>query len=344
MIIAIGNSPSSGSTFLADILDSLPFAVCGVEINLFSIKDYFTNFNKIKYKKNASSSSALIYQTRQRFLRERIGAYGIENDLLELILKKSKTFEDFCNDIFVTFSNIRGKECSIFFEKTPQNIHCANEFLDIFPNSYFLHIVRNPLFVYKSLVNRNFPDYIAANTWIVDVSVAYSMEPHPRFITIKYEDLVKDPFNVATNFLNKIGFEFNSYELEKLYYANKYRKTVSRKIKSWSINKYGTIGNANKKEIITKDIKNFQIFSKSIVSKKYASLFGIEPVPFSKLIDFYGYDFNDFLSNQYMKGKNNVDSGSKKILFRKYLLDLWHRDTPLNSLFTYLKPVELCVE
>jgi hypothetical protein len=50
MIIAIGNAPSSGSPFLADILDGLPFAVCGPEINLFSVKGYFTDFERVKRK------------------------------------------------------------------------------------------------------------------------------------------------------------------------------------------------------------------------------------------------------------------------------------------------------
>jgi hypothetical protein len=344
MIIAIGNSPSSGSTFLADILDSLPFAVCGVEINLFSVKDYFSNFNHIKYKKEASSPSPLIYQTRQRFLRERLCAYGIEKSLLDIILKNVKTFEDFCMELFSTFSNIRGKECSIFFEKTPQNIHCAKEFLETFPNSYFLHIVRNPLFVYKSLIKRNMPNYIARNTWIVDVSAAYSMEQHPRFITIRYEDLVKNPFDVVANFIKEIGFNVNRDELKKLYFENKYRQTVSRKIKSWSINKYGSMGDANKKKITAKEIKNLQIMSKSKISKKYASLFGINPVSFSKLVNFYGYNLDDLLFDQHTQGTNNSDFKSQKILFKKFLLDFLHCDASINSLFSYLKPVETCVE
>jgi len=170
------------------------------------------------------------------------------------------------------------------------------------------------------------------------------MEQHPRFITIKYEDLVKAPFDVVTNFLKEIGFDFNSDELEKLYFANKYRQTVSRKIKSWSIKKYGTMGNANEKEITTKEIKNLQIMSTSIISRKYASLFGIKPVPFSKLINFYGYNFNELLSDRYAQGKNSVDFKSQKILFKKFLLDLWYCDTSINTLFSYLKPVETCVE
>ena len=170
------------------------------------------------------------------------------------------------------------------------------------------------------------------------------MEQHPRFITIKYEDLARAPFDVAINFLNKIGFDFNRDELEKLYFKNKYRQTVSRKIKSWSINKYGNIGDANIKEITTREVMNLQIMSKSIISKRYASLFDIEPVPFSKLINFYGYDFNDLLSGQRVKSINSIDLKSQIRLFNKFLLDLWYRDTSIKELSSYLKPVETCVE
>ena len=48
MIIAIGNAPSSGSTLLADLLDSLPFAVCGPEIRLFSVRSYFTRYAEVR--------------------------------------------------------------------------------------------------------------------------------------------------------------------------------------------------------------------------------------------------------------------------------------------------------
>ena len=77
MIIAIGNSPSSGSTYLADLLDSLPYAVCGPEINLFSAKDYFAEFDKIKKQGFYSSASPAVYQTRQRLLEDKLCSWGL---------------------------------------------------------------------------------------------------------------------------------------------------------------------------------------------------------------------------------------------------------------------------
>ena len=192
MIIAIGNAPSSGSTLLADLLDSLPFAVCGPELNLFSLSKYYSNFKKAKQNHSLSSKSALIYQGRQRLLTEYLGAYGLNREKIIAIYAESANFTDFCNKLFEAFGKFRGKDCQVFFEKTPQNIHCARSFLNTFKDGFFLHIVRNPLYVYKSLIQRNLPPYIAANTWLIDVSRAYQLINHPRLIEVKYETLIND--------------------------------------------------------------------------------------------------------------------------------------------------------
>ena len=295
MIIAIGNAPSSGSTFLADLLDSLPFAVCGPEINLFSVKSLFTDFNSIKTNGLPSSRSAVIYSQRQRLLEERLFNYGIDKTLLNTITAQAGSFIDFSNKIFNIFSAFRDKRCEIFFEKTPQNIHCAKLFLDTFKDSFFLHIVRNPLYVYKSLLNRNFHPYIAACSWLIDESIAYELDNHPRFITIRYEDLVKNPFIVICRFLKKLNIEYDPGDLENCYNNNKYRKSVSKKIKSWSINKYGISGNANKNKIINnEDLKRLNFILHSKVSTRYANEFDIPEVGFNELKNMYGYNYDEY--------------------------------------------------
>ena len=351
MIIAIGNAPSSGSTFLADLLDSLPFAVCGPEINLFSVKSNFTNFAYLKKYGFSSSRSALIYQRRQRLLDRRLCSYGIDRLLLNTILDESSSLKDFSINIFAVFSSLRGKQCKLFFEKTPQNIHCAKVFLDTFEDSFFLHIVRNPLYVYKSLLKRNFPPYIAVNTWLIDESRSYELINHPRFITIYYEDLVKEPFIVVCNFLKQINIEYDPHDLEARYKNNEYRKMVSRKMKSWSFNQYGMMGNANKNKIITsEDLNRLCFMLQSKVSKSYSREFGIPEAPFDKLVEIYSYHYKKYIDELKTTVKPNslYEKRSAKQLFIKYLIDLKHGQCKLKSLFSYMKPVELnnykCVE
>jgi hypothetical protein len=348
MIIAIGNPPSSGSTYLADLLDSLPFAVCGPEVNLFSAKNYFTEFDKIKKKGFYSSQSPVIYQARQKLLEDRLCSWGIDRVLLKDTLNSAASFKDFCHKLFDIFAAIRGKKCSLFFEKTPQNIHCAAQFLDTFEESIFLHIVRDPLFVYKSLINRNFPSYIAASTWLIDESSAYHLFNHSRFITIYYEKLVQDPFNTICNLLKKVGIEYDSKDLQTEYKNNSYRKVASRRINSWSIRKYGINGNANVDKAITEnDLNALKFMLNSKVSKKYANEFNIPDVCFRDLISFHGYQYrnDNFLSSKHQR---LYDARSIKFLLRKYLNDLRYHSCKASAFFSYLKPVDLdeykCVE
>lgn len=340
MIIAIGNAPSSGSTFLADLLDSLPFAVCGPEIGLFSSIKYFNEFRKIKGDNRLTSKSPAIYLNRQRLLAEDMWAYGIHKHKIEYLFRDSDSFVQFCNKLFVAFASFRKKDCKLFFEKTPQNIHCARKFLDTFEDGFFLHIVRNPLFVYKSLIRRKFPPYIAANTWLIDVSQTYPLRNHPRFIEIKYETLAEQPFDTISAMLQKIGAYYPPNEIEKLYKKNRYRKEFTKKIDVWEINRYGVLGNANKKIITKEDIKALNYMLKTKTSRRYAQIFAFEALGFNELIKHHGYCGNEIFSQvELSKSKAIFDYMSYIKLFRKFLGDLKFNDCRLSDFFAYLRPV-----
>ena len=340
MIIAIGNAPSSGSTFLADLLDSLPFAVCGPEIGLFSSIKYFTEFHKIKQDYRLTSRSPTIYLNRQRLLTEDLWAYGIDDHKTQSLYNDSDSFVQFCNKLFTAFASFRKKECELFVEKTPQNIHCARKFLDTFEDGFFLHIVRNPLFVYKSLIRRKLPPYIAANTWLIDVSQVYLLRKHPRFIEIKYETLADQPFDTVSAILQKFGMDYPLHNIEKLYKQNRYRKEFTKKLNSWEFNRYGTLGNANKKVITGEDLKALNYMLKTKISRRYARIFALEALGFNELIKHHGYCDNEISSQiELSKPKTIFDFKSYIRLFRKFLGDLKHRECRLSDFFGYLKPV-----
>jgi hypothetical protein len=344
VIVAIGNAPSSGSTFLSDLLDSLPFAVCGPEINLFSVKAHFSDFSLIQKKGFYASRSPIIYQKKQRLLVERLCNYGIDQMLLSSITAESKSFKDFCLKIFEIFSALRGKQCRIFFEKTPQNIHCAGDFLDHFRDGYFFHITRNPLFVYKSLLNRNFPPYIAMNTWLIDESSAYTLFNHPRFITIKYEKLVQAPFEFVCRLLERLNIEYDPRDLEEKYQNNIYRKLFSRKLASWTKNRYGIKGNANDpKRMDRNDLQRFRYMMDSKINKKYAGEFGLPEINFKELLKLNGYlnEANQIIPENFGVSPTWYDLRSAKLLFGKYLSDLRSGRCRASAFIPYLSPANL---
>ena len=281
----------------------------------------------------------MIYQTRQGLAVERLCAYGIEKLLLDEIVAESRSFKEFCFRIFEVFSALRGKKCLLYFEKTPQNIHCAKEFLETFDDSYFIHIIRNPIYVFKSLRKRNVPSYIAANTWLIDVSRAYELRNHPRFVTVRYEDLVRDPFGVVIGFLNKLSISFDASELAELYRNNQYRKIASRKIKTWSVSQYGVIANANKKEITQEDRKVFSYMARTIISDSYAAKFNLEQVSFQTLLNYYSYESE--IGQDFQLDGSLYDIRSFVFLVRKYFSDLRRGDCYPWDFFTYIKPVSI---
>ncbi|MEM7230910.1 MAG: sulfotransferase, partial [Planctomycetota bacterium] len=190
MIVAIGNPPSSGSTYLADLLDSLPFAVCGPELNLFAVSAHFLDWTRARENGLPNSRSAAAYVRRQRLEQWRLANYGVDRVSLNRMVSESDSFPEFCEELFRVFSTLRGKDCRLFFEKSPQNIHCVREFLESFPDSYFVHLVRDPLYVFRSLLKRGFPPYVTMATWLIDEAQAFGVRDHERVISLRYEDLV----------------------------------------------------------------------------------------------------------------------------------------------------------
>lgn len=340
MIIAIGNAPSSGSSFLADLVDSLPYAVCGPEIHLFSVKDFFSNYDKVKRQRYTSAKCPACYSFRMGLLLSELHAYGLNWEMIRRFLAESADFPAFCQKFFEHFAGIRGKDASLFFEKSPQNIHNAKLFLETFPGSVFVHIVRNPLYIYSSLRKRNFPPYIAAMTWLIDEAAAFQLRDHPGFYTIYYEDLVLEPYKTVTKFCNHLGYTMSEPELAQLYKENKYRALFTKKISSWTVNEYGKIENANKKQITDEDLRALSYMYQSRITDGYAEIFNLPPLLFSEVSQTYDYQLWRLVNKSYTL-PNWPDFQSIRLLFRKWRMDFIRFDAKIRDLLFYLQPSRL---
>ena len=60
-IVSIGNAPSSGSTFLADLLDSLCFAACGPELHLLSPLSHYKDMTNMRHRGFRRAASPACY-------------------------------------------------------------------------------------------------------------------------------------------------------------------------------------------------------------------------------------------------------------------------------------------
>ncbi|MBW2058334.1 MAG: sulfotransferase [Deltaproteobacteria bacterium] len=343
MFVAVGNAPSSGSTLLADLVDSLPFAVCGPETRLFAVRGYFDDFKRMKRRGFFSSRSPVVYEMRQQFLVSRLASYGFDRTGVGECLRRSGSLHEFCDLFFQRFAGFRGKRCTVFFEKTPENIHCARLFLDYFEEGFFIHVVRNPLYVYKSLLRRGFLPYIAAGTWLIDEAAVCGLSEHPRFFTIRYEELVKKPFETVVGLLRRIGMDFDPERLAELYRTNEYRRRFETRIESWSFKEFGRIGDANMTKVALEDLRALGSMMNAKVGTRYAREFSLPEVSFRDLVRANGYSFkspDEGPSIPALGSPLSRDGASFRFLVKKSLLDLMYRDCGIRNIRNYLRPIE----
>lgn len=113
-------------------------------------------------------------------------------------------------------------------EKTPRNIHHAENILKYWSEAQFIHIIRDPRDVLTSR-HRNKPGeyWVSLNRWVKDVSKGLDLQDHPRLFTIRYEDLVQDFEPTIQALCNSLGMKCGTEIL------NWHTHTTVRKNRSW---------------------------------------------------------------------------------------------------------------
>jgi hypothetical protein len=336
MIVVIGNAPSSGSTLLADLFDSTINFACGVELNLFShakLYQDFPFFRKDPLRKFRRFSSPSCYKGRGNVNYSSLAPYNLTIAKLDELINRSSTFKEFIYLFRKHYLQSRGESKRVWVEKTPENIYAADLFLQCFDEGYFLHIVRDPKYVFLSLKNnRRFPSYIAASVWVLDLAIAFRLRNHPRVLTIHYEDLIKQPFKMVCSLCAKLGYDYDPDDLKVWYNQNRYRRQHVKRIRGWTYKKYGKIGNANRKAITEKDVSEIEGMFSLELNSKYADKFHLPTTSCQDLALAYWYSITP------LRRSINRDTKSLLFLARKFSLDMLVGDAAPHDLFTYLKP------
>lgn len=342
MLVLIGNSPSSGSTFLSDLLDSSFYSASGVEIGIFSNR-YIYDFNRYKKHIFEPDSSSSIYSFASRVNINRLHKYGLNADAFSKMVYSATDFNDFARKFAWHFTVLRGKSPeAVVFEKSPGNLNAADLFLNAGDDNYFIHIQRNPLYVYNSLKKRSFPPFISLITWFVDIAKFIANKEHERIINIKYEDLVKQPFKQSAELINRLsGKKVQNVDIEKGYYSNVYRRVFSEKLSTWSFKEYGNIADANKKIIPDTDKKQIAALLNYRINKEYARIFGLKRIYFIEALEQIGYKepFLDALKG-IQPSRIRLTSWDYKFLLKKWILDVSRRNVGMSSINAYINPVE----
>lgn len=217
--IFIGGCGSSGTTLLKTMLDAQKNIACGQEIALFDrprlyqidLADLHRMFTTQKFDEvNQDQIFPIINKFGSNFGLFMPNAAKFYHDFptIEKIFGMAKNLRHFFDLFFSNWAEAQGKQR--WAEKTPNNIYCIGEILELFPNAKFVHVIRDGRDVVLSLhQNRNFNIPAAVFRWVSAVEAGISFRGNPRYYELKYEDLILDTENTLKKLMQFLEEEYD---------------------------------------------------------------------------------------------------------------------------------------
>ena len=121
---------------------------------------------------------------------------------------------------------VRKPTATVILEKTPRHVKCWNDILKVFPDAYFLHLVRDPRSVVSSLLAANrkwgqawgsVDEMEWCDRWIEDVSSARELEKAtPRYMQVRYEDLKGMGIEIVRSVFSWLGVDVEREECSRI--------------------------------------------------------------------------------------------------------------------------------
>jgi hypothetical protein len=217
--ICIGACGSSGTNLFRRLLDSHSQIACGKELSVFDRpRLYSMGLDELRAMYLADDFAALEegvpfplgFEDGSSYVGLRPGNYGdfyhAVPDVINLF-EETSTVAEFLDQFLLRFAQRRGK--AVWAEKTPNNIYCAEQFLDMYPKGRFIQVLRDGRDVCTSLNRRrNFSPPSAVSRWISAVEAGLRIADHKRAYTVRYENLVYEPEATLKSVLAWLGLPF----------------------------------------------------------------------------------------------------------------------------------------
>jgi hypothetical protein len=98
-------------------------------------------------------------------------------------------------------------EGNIFLTKCPKDILVVGPLLSVNPDLYVVYMLRDPRDIICSKHGKDPNRYWAGlRYWKTYTAYARKLQPHRRFITVRYEDLVSDPDSIQDELMQRMPF------------------------------------------------------------------------------------------------------------------------------------------
>lgn len=195
--IVIGGSPRSGTTLLRRTFDRHPGLCCGPESSLF-----------LPVRLNLASLAA---------------GHGLPEDDLRRMLATAPSQGAFVDAFASRYLASRGRPR--WAEKTPLNIRHLDWIMERWPDARIVHVLRDGRDVVcsmrehpdrrwvdgrwvKELNPRPVEEY--ARRWVSDTDAGMRWRGDPRYLEVRYEDLVRDPEATLERVLTFLGEPFDA--------------------------------------------------------------------------------------------------------------------------------------
>ncbi len=253
-LICIGGSPSSGTTLLADLMDSVPGVVCPPEMHLFCVEGAYGYDGRFRTRAVARKAmrNRGIYSAPSRFFNWKYRATGgVGKDRLLSAMGTASGLRGFVEWYARKHAAWRGMEPSslaAFAEKTPLNVNWAEDFCEAFPATalggpvagpgLFVHVVRDGRAVAASLARRGYPLYEAAMIWLHQVDAGRrAAERFAHCVEVRYEDLLDDPYEITAGLVARVGLNVGASAVKAGMRANPFRASLPR-VETWHVSQW----------------------------------------------------------------------------------------------------------
>jgi protein-tyrosine sulfotransferase len=178
--IIIGGCGRSGTTLLRVILDTHSEICCGPESNLLCC-----------------------WRPRGYVISSLARRFEMDSEEIRALFNDSRTHAEFIDHFFARVCE--NENAKFWSEKSPRNVHAIDYIFRHFPKARFIHMIRDGRDTVCSLRNHprhrvvngeliptniDNPISYCVNRWVTDVEAGLKYRNDPRYIEVRYEDLV----------------------------------------------------------------------------------------------------------------------------------------------------------
>jgi hypothetical protein len=212
--IFIVGAGSAGTHLLASFLDAHSQISLGPELWVFNRRQFFQPFATVRQNMSAWLERGLMTDwplSVATFFRDS-RHYGHTPASIVDLARQSATHREFIDRFFQPTLKERGK--SIWGEKTLSNYRCLEDLVRIYPEARIIHMARHGLDTMVSFMKRDTSAHESAAYWMFENAGVLAWRNDPRYLLVRYEDLVRDTNSEVRRVCKHLGVDFEASMLD----------------------------------------------------------------------------------------------------------------------------------